>query len=252
CFDVAIEAVRLATKYMTPVILLTDGYLANAAEPWSLPDLAKLPSFPVKFRTDPAGFHPFVRDPETLARAWAVPGTPGLEHRVGGIEKNYDSGHISYDPANHQKMTDVRAAKINGIANDIPLQTVDQGEDKGPLAIVGWGSTYGPIHEAVRRLRSEGQPVSQIHIRYLWPLPRNLGALLKGYERILVPEMNSGQLTTLLRAQYLVPAESLPKVSGQPFKISEIEAAARARLAPAKKAAAAAPKKSAGKKAGKR
>jgi 2-oxoglutarate ferredoxin oxidoreductase subunit alpha len=254
CFEVAIEAVRLATKYMTPVILLTDGYLANAAEPWSLPDLGKLPEFPVKFRTDPAGFHPFVRDPNTLARAWAIPGTKGLEHRVGGIEKNYDSGHISYDPVNHQKMTDVRAAKILGIANDIPLQTVDQGENKGPLAIVGWGSTYGPIHEAVRRLRSEGQPVSQIHLRYLWPLPRNLGELLKGFDQILVPEMNNGQLTTILRAQYLVPAESLPKVSGQPFKIAEIEAAAKARLGGSKttKAAAKPARKTASKKAGKR
>jgi 2-oxoglutarate ferredoxin oxidoreductase subunit alpha len=254
CFEVAIEAVRLATKYMTPVILLTDGYLANAAEPWSLPDLTKLPSFPVKFRTDPAGFHPFVRDPETLARAWALPGTPGLEHRVGGIEKNYNSGHISYDPANHQTMTDVRAAKIAGIANDIPLQQVEQGEDKGPLAIVGWGSTFGPIHEAVRRLRADGQPVSHIHIRYLSPLPKNLGDLLKEFDKILVPEMNNGQLVTMLRANYLVPAESLPKVSGQPFKISEIEAAARARLEPAPASGGkkpAAPAKRGTKKAGK-
>lgn len=194
CFEVAMEAVRLATKYMTPVMLLTDGYLANAAEPWRLPDVASLPTFPVTRRTDPAGFHPFVRDPETLARVWAVPGTPGLEHRIGGLEKSATSGHISYDADNHQRMTDLRAGKINGIARDIPPQDVALGEATGDLAVVGWGSTWGPINQAVARARREGLSVSHIHIRYLHPFPPNLGELLRGFRRILVPEMNTGQL----------------------------------------------------------
>ncbi|MBL8985239.1 MAG: 2-oxoacid:acceptor oxidoreductase subunit alpha [Gemmatimonadetes bacterium] len=230
CFEVAIEAVRIATKYMTPVMLLTDGYLANASEPWLIPDATKLPSFPVSFRTDPEGFQPYLRDPQTLGRVWAVPGTPGLEHRIGGIEKDYNTGHISYDPENHQRMTDTRAAKVDGIAADIPLQDVALGEDSGDLAVVGWGSTYGPIHQAVRALRAEGHRVSQIHIRYLKPFPRNLGDLLKRFRRIVVPEMNNGQLVTVLRAEYLVPAERLAKVTGKPFKISELVAALRGRL----------------------
>ena len=230
CFDVAIEAVRLALTYMTPVILLTDGFLQNAAEPWLIPDAATLPKFPVTFRTDPEGFHPFVRDAKTLARAWALPGTPGLEHRIGGIEKNYGSGHISYDPDNHQKMTDVRAAKVAGIANDIPLQQTALGNPRGRLAVVGWGSTYGPIQQAVREARATGGDVSHIHIRYLNPFPRNLGELLKGFERVLVPEMNAGQLVTMLRSTYLVPAEGLNKVNGKPFKSAEILAAIRGRL----------------------
>ncbi len=231
CFEVAMEAVRLATKYMTPVFLMTDGYLANAAEPWHLPDLAALPRFPVRFRTDPEGFHPFVRDPATLARAWAIPGTPGLEHRIGGIERSYESGHISYDPDNHEKMTKVRAAKVAGIAQDIPEQQVALGEAGGPLAVVGWGSTFGPIHQAVRQARAAGVSVSHIHIRYLAPFPRNLGDLLRRFDRILVPEMNNGQLVTLLRAAYLVPAEGLNQISGKPFKVSTIEAAIRAAAA---------------------
>jgi 2-oxoglutarate ferredoxin oxidoreductase subunit alpha len=230
CFEVAIEAVRLATMYMTPVMLLTDGYLANAAEPWLIPDLAALPAFPVTFRTDPTGFHPSLRDSRTLARVWARPGTPGLEHRLGGLEKAYDSGNISYDPDNHQKMTDTRMAKVAGIANDIPLQTVSVGPESGKLAVVGWGSTFGPIHQAVQALAREGASVSQIHLRYLNPLPRNLGDLLRGFERVLVPEMNAGQLVTILRAEYLIPAEKLGKVTGKPFKISEIVSAVRARL----------------------
>ncbi|MEK6768197.1 MAG: 2-oxoglutarate ferredoxin oxidoreductase subunit alpha, partial [Gemmatimonadota bacterium] len=229
-FEVAIEAVRLATKYMTPVMLLTDGYLANAAEPWPIPDVSALPRFPVAYRTDPEGFHPFVRDPVTLARAWALPGTPGLEHRIGGLEKSYDSGHISYDADNHQQMTDVRAAKIAGIANDIPLQPVALGEDHGTIAVVGWGSTYGAIRQAVRQLREDGAAVSHIHIRYLAPFPRNLGDLLRRFDQVLVPEMNTGQLVTMLRAAYLLPAEGLNKVNGQPFKIGEIADAIRARL----------------------
>ena len=230
CFDVAIEAVRLSVKYMTPVILLTDGYINNAAEPWLIPDFESFESFPVEFRTDPEGYQPFLRDEKTLARPWATPGTPGLEHRIGGLEKDFDTGHISYDSANHQRMTEIRAAKINGIADDIPLQTVEEGDDKGEMAVVGWGSTYGPINRAVSALRDEGKKVSHIHIRYIWPLPKNLGDLLEGFDQVLVPELNKGQLSTLLRSQYLTDAQTLSKVSGQPFKISEIEAAVRERL----------------------
>lgn len=230
CFEVAIEAVRLATKYMTPVILLTDGYLANAAEPWLIPDVEKLPRFPVRFRTEVDGFHPYQRDPATLARPWAVPGTPGLEHRIGGIEKNYDTGHISYDPENHHRMTKTRAAKIAGIANDIPLQRVLVGPERGPMAVVGWGSTYGPIRQAVEQVRGEGYDVSQIHIRYLHPFPRNLGDLLRGFEQILVPEMNNGQLVQMVRSAYLVPAEGLNRITGRPFKVAEIVQAIKERL----------------------
>jgi 2-oxoglutarate ferredoxin oxidoreductase subunit alpha len=231
CFEVAMEAVRLATRYMTPVIMLSDAHLANAAEPWPIPDVDRLPRFPVEFRTDPVGFHPFLRDPVTLARPWAVPGTPGLEHRIGGLERDYDTGDISYDPENHQRMTEVRAAKIAGIAKDIPLQAVQLGEERGALAVVGWGSTYGPIYQAVAAARADGLDVSHIHIRYLSPFPRNLGELLNGFDQILVPEMNSGQLVTLLRSSYLVPAEGLNKVMGKPFRISEIAQAIRSRLA---------------------
>src|SRR6266571_2709650 len=230
CFEVAIEAVRIATKYMTPVILLTDAYLAHAAEPWRLPDVSTLPRFPVHFRTDPAGFHPFLRDPVTLARAWAVPGTSGLEHRIGGLEKDYDTGHISYDPDNHARMTRTRAAKIAGIANDIPPQRPALGADHGAVAVVGWGSTYGAIQQAVREAREDGLDVSHLHLRYLNPFPSNLGDLLKRFDRVLVPEMNSGQLVQLLRASYLVPAEGLNKVEGKPFKVAELSAAIRASL----------------------
>jgi 2-oxoglutarate ferredoxin oxidoreductase subunit alpha len=229
CFDVAIEAVRLATKYMTPVIVLTDGYLAHAAEPWRIPRAAELPSFPVRYRTDPEGFHPFLRDPETLARPWVKPGTPQLEHRIGGLEKDYDSGHISYDPDNHARMTQARADKIAGIARDIPLQDVVLGNDRGPLAVVGWGSTFGPIYQAVKIARDEGRDVAHVHVRYLSPFPRNLGDLLKRYDRVLVPEMNNGQLVKLLRAEYLIPAEPLGKVAGKPFRVTEIANAIRAR-----------------------
>ncbi|MBL4819409.1 MAG: 2-oxoacid:acceptor oxidoreductase subunit alpha [Gammaproteobacteria bacterium] len=225
CFEVAIEAVRLAIKYMTPVMLLSDGYLANAAEPWKIPDVDSLPSIPVKYHQNPDGFKPSLRDETTLARVWAKPGTPSLEHRIGGIERSHDTGDISYDPDNHQKMTDLRKAKIDGIANDIPLQKVVLGNSSGKLALVGWGSTFGAIHQAVKRCRAEGLDVSHIHVRYISPLPRNLGELLEGFDRILVPEMNTGQLIKLIRAEYLVDAEGLNKVSGQPFKIGEIKAA---------------------------
>jgi len=229
-YDVAIEAIRIATKYMTPVMVLTDGYITNASEPWLIPDPSTYDRFDVTFRTDPENFQPFMRDDTTLARPWVKPGTPEMMHRIGGIERSYDTGHISYDPANHQKMTDVRAAKVNGIANDIPEQEVAVGAAGGKLAVVGWGSTYGPINRAVANLRDEGLDVSQIHLRYIWPLPRNLGELLHSYDQVLVAEMNTGQLRTLLRSEYLVPAEGLNKVNGKPFLIAELEDAIRARL----------------------
>ena len=230
CFEVGIEAVRLAVKFMTPVMLLTDGYVANAAEPWAIPDFTDTEPFPVVFRTDPEDFHPYVRDPETLARHWAIPGTDGLEHRVGGLEKDYESGNISYDSNNHQRMTDVRRNKINGVAKDIPPQAVELGNDSGKMAVVGWGSTYGAINRAVDNVRKEGLDVSHIHLRHIWPLAANLGALLAGFDRVLVPEMNTGQLVTVLRSEYLVPAQGLNKVSGLPFRIAEIEAAIHAQL----------------------
>ncbi len=229
CFDVAREAVRLATKYMTPVILLSDGYLANAAEPWLIPDLDGLEDWPVSMQTDVADFQPFERDPETLARPWAVPGTPGLMHRIGGIEKD-ESGHISYDPTNHQSMTNIRAAKIANIADDIPEQDVSLGDQTGALAVVGWGSTFGPINKAVEQARERGRAVSHIHLRYINPFPANLGSLLDGFEKILVPEMNNGQLVTMLRSRYLIPAVGLNKVTGQPFKIADVASAIDAAL----------------------
>ena len=229
-FEVAIEAVRLTTKYMTPVMLLTDGYLANASEPWNIPDADKIPKFPVKFLNDTNEFSPTKRDPVTLARNWPIPGTPHLEHRIGGIEKSYDTGNISYDAANHQKMTDIRKNKIDGIANDIPEQKVTRGEDAGEIAVVGWGSTFGPITRAVQKIRLEGHKVSHIHIRHIWPLPKNLGSLLNGFKKVIVAEINTGQLITVLRSQYLIDAQGLNKISGQPFKVSEVEEAIRKSL----------------------
>jgi 2-oxoglutarate/2-oxoacid ferredoxin oxidoreductase subunit alpha len=225
-FDCAIEAVRLATQFMTPVMLLTDGYIANAAEPWRVPDMSGYKPFPVAFLEQPpqGGFQPYARD-DKLARPWAKPGTPGLLHRIGGIEKAVGTGNIDYSPGNHQQMTDARSAKVQGIADYIPDQEVTLGEASGKLAIVGWGSTFGPIHQAVRRQRMRGRDVHHIHVRHIWPMPKNLGVLLERYERILVPEMNTGQFKTVLRDQFLVDARPLNKVSGQPFRISEIEAA---------------------------
>lgn len=232
CFDCAIEAVRIATQYMTPVMLLTDGYLQNAAEPWKVPDMSDYEPFPVEFHTElPAEgekFLPYARD-EKLKRPWVKPGTPGLLHRIGGIEKALGTGNIDYAPATHQAMTDLRKAKVDGIA--VPDQEIELGEAGGKLVVVGWGSTYGPITQAVRRARRKGLDVSHIHIRHIWPMPKNLGALLKSYDRILVPEMNTGQLKTVLRDQFLVDAKPLNKVSGQPFRIHEIEAAIEEALA---------------------
>jgi 2-oxoglutarate ferredoxin oxidoreductase subunit alpha len=221
CFYMAIEAFRIATKYMTPVIYLSDGYLGNGAEPWRLPSVDDLPRFEVKFRTDLEGFYPYLRDEETLARPWAIPGTPGLEHRIGGIEKQHITGNVSYDPENHMRMTQLRAEKIARIADDIPELDVF-GDPDGELLVVGWGGTYGAITSAVERMQSRGASVSSVHLRYLNPFPRNLGDILSRFEKVLVPELNMGQLALLLRARYLVDAISYPKVKGQPFKISEL------------------------------
>ena len=225
-FDCAIEAVRIATQFMTPVMLLTDGYIANAAEPWKVPDMATYKPFPVTFldHVPDGGFKPYSRD-DKLARPWVKPGTPGLLHRIGGIEKEVDTGHLNYGAANHQAMTDLRKGKVDGVAAHIPDQEVCLGTEGGKLAIVGWGSTFGPIHQAVRKARAKGQDVSHIHVRHIWPMPANLGDLLKSYDKVIVPEMNTGQFKTVLRDQFLVDARPLNKVSGQPFRIAEIEAA---------------------------
>ncbi len=232
-FECAIEACRIATRYMTPVMLLTDGYIANAAEPWKMPDVSDFEPFPVTFHEDAPGegehFNPYARD-EKLARPWVKPGTPGLMHRIGGIEKASGSGNIDYSPENHQEMTDLRAQKVMNVADDIPEQDVALGEAGDTLAVVGWGSTYGPIHQAVAKARANGQSVAQIHLRHIWPMPSNLGELLKSFDHILVPEMNKGQLKTVLRDQFLVDAKPLNKVSGQPFRIAEIEAAIQDQL----------------------
>lgn len=233
-FDCAIEACRIAVRFMTPVILLTDGYIANAAEPWKVPDMAGYKPFPVAFFDTPPAegqpVMPYARNDE-LARPWIKPGTLGLEHRIGGIEKQPGTGNIDYSPAAHQEMTDTRVAKVLGIAKSIPDQDVAIGRQGAAVAVVGWGSTFGPIHQAVRRAIAAGHEVAHVHIRHIWPMPDNLGALLKGFGKIIVPEMNTGQLKTLLRDQFLVDAQSLTKTSGQPFRIAEIEAAIEGALA---------------------
>jgi 2-oxoglutarate ferredoxin oxidoreductase subunit alpha len=225
-FECAIEAVRIATRYMTPVMLLTDGYIANAAEPWKVPDMAGYQPFPVQFfdqrPAEGEGVMPYARNHD-LARPWIKPGTAGLEHRIGGIEKAPGSGNIDYSPEAHAEMTRLRAGKVANVADSIPDQDVCLGGTSGKIAVVGWGSTFGPIHQAVRRAQARGLDVSHIHIRHIAPMPRNMSVLLKGFEHILVPEMNSGQLKTVLRDQFLVDAQSLTKVSGHPFRITEIE-----------------------------
>lgn len=229
CFDIAIEAARIALRYRTPVFVLSDGYLANGAEPWRVPEVAALPDLrgEVALRTEPNApdgeFLPFLRDPTTLARPWAVPGTPGLEHRIGGLEKDERTGNISYDPDNHHRMTELRQAKVDGIAADIPPLEVD--DDGGRLLILGWGSTYGPVAAAVRAARAEGQRVAHAHLRYLNPFPANLGDVLARYDRVLVPEMNLGQLRLLLRARYLVDVRGYNRVKGLPFTTNELVAA---------------------------
>jgi 2-oxoglutarate/2-oxoacid ferredoxin oxidoreductase subunit alpha len=228
CFDAALEAARIALKYRTPVYLLSDAYLANGSEPWLIPDVATLPSIDVDFATAPDDgerFLPYRRDPETLARPWALPGTPGLEHRIGGLEKADETGNVSYDPENHDLMTRLRAQKIAGIAADIPELEVDDPTGAARTLVVGWGSTYGPIGAAVRRVRAAGHEVAQAHLRYLNPFPRNTGEVVRRYEKVLVPEMNLGQLLKLLRAEFLVDAVGYNKVRGRPFRSSELEEA---------------------------
>ncbi|MGB7924906.1 MAG: 2-oxoacid:acceptor oxidoreductase subunit alpha [Pyrinomonadaceae bacterium] len=221
CFHMAIEAVRLAIKFMTPVFYLSDGYLANGAEPWMIPDINKLPAIPVTFENDPSGFMPYARDEETLARPYAIPGTPGLEHRVGGIEKQHLTGNVNYDPENHHFMVKLRQEKVDRVANDIPLIETF-GPEKGKVLVLGWGSTYGSITSAVEKLQREGKSVSSAHLRYLNPFPKNLGEVLAGFETVIVPEMNLGQLSTMVRAKYLVDAVAFSKVKGRPFQIREI------------------------------
>lgn len=229
CFFAAIEAARIALKYRTPVILLSDGYLANGAEPWLLPNIDELPDISVSFATElnhvaddgTSEFWPFLRDPDTLARPWAIPGTPKLMHRIGGIEKEDGSGNINYTSENHQRMVTLRAQKIAGIANDIPLATIS-GDEDATVCVLGWGSTWGAITEAVMRLREEGTKVASVHLTHLNPLPRNLGEILKRFERVLVPELNTGQLCRLVRGEYLIDARSISKVHGIPFTAGEL------------------------------
>jgi 2-oxoglutarate ferredoxin oxidoreductase subunit alpha len=221
CFDLAIEAVRLALKYMTPVVYLSDAFLATGSEPWKIPALADLPGIGVANASDPATFRPYQRDPDTLARPWAVPGTPGLEHRIGGLEKADITGNVSYDPDNHHRMQLLRAAKVAGIADDIaPLEVF--GPEQGELLILGWGSTYGAIRSAVERLHGDGKSVAHAHLRHLNPFPANTEAVLRNYRRVLIPEVNLGQLLMLIRARYLIDAVGYDKVRGKPFRIAEI------------------------------
>ncbi len=237
CFECAIQAADIAIRYRTPVILLSDGYIANSSEPWCMPDSASLPDLSTEFATEPNHkapdgtdeYWPYLRDPETLARPWATPGTPGLEHRIGGIEKADGSGDISYDPDNHQRMTNLRAEKVAGVADYYaPLEVT--GDPDADLLMVGWGSTWGAIASAVETIRGEGAKVAQVHLRHLNPLPRELGDVIKGFRKVLVPEMNLGQLSRVLRAEYLVDAQSVNKVAGLPFTGGEIEAEIRKAL----------------------
>ncbi|WP_434452685.1 2-oxoacid:acceptor oxidoreductase subunit alpha [Lentzea sp. E54] len=221
CFDAVVDATRIALKYRTPVLFLSDGAIANGSEPWMIPDVETLPDLTVEFATDPENFQPYSRDPETLARPWAVPGTPGLQHRIGGLEKQDITGNISYDPENHDKMVRLRQAKIDGI--EVPDVEVDDPSGEAKVLVVGWGSSYGPIGAAARRVRKLGLPVAHAHLRHLNPFPKNLGDVLKSYEKVIVPEMNLGQLALLLRAKYLVDAVSYTKVQGLPFKAEELQ-----------------------------
>ena len=221
CFHMAIEATRLAFKYMSPVFYLSDGYLANGAEPWAIPNIDDLPKIDVTFATDPTTFMPYARDEETLARPFALPGTPGLEHRIGGIEKQHITGNVNYDPENHHLMVKLRQEKVDRAANDIPLVEV-MGEKTGKVLVLGWGSTFGSISSAVERMQRDGKSVSSAHLRHLNPFPRNLGDVLAGFETVIIPEMNLGQLCTMIRARYLVDAVPFSKVKGRPFQIREI------------------------------
>jgi len=231
CFDAAIEAARIALKYRTPVYLLSDAYLANGSEPWLLPELETLPDLTPTFATEPnAGeeFLPYLRDTNTLARPWALPGTPGLEHRIGGLEKADRTGNISYDPENHDLMTRLRAQKVAGIAADIPELEVDNPDGEAKVLILSWGGTYGPVAAAARRVRASGEQVAHAHLRHLNPFPRNTGEVLRHYEKVLVPEMNLGQLLQLVRSQFLVDAIGFNRVRGFPLRAAEVAEAARA------------------------
>ncbi|HEY0512189.1 MAG TPA: 2-oxoacid:acceptor oxidoreductase subunit alpha [Thermoanaerobaculia bacterium] len=222
CFEVALEAVRLATRHMVPVVLLSDGYIANGSEPWKLPQVEDLPDLRIEFRTDPQGFHPYERDPETLSRPWAIPGTPGLEHRIGGLEKENVTGNVSYDPVNHETMVRLRAEKVARIARELPDVEVFGDPQGGELLVLGWGSTAGAITGAVNSARRLGLPVSRAHLRHLNPFPPNLGDVLARFDKVLLPEMNLGQLALLLRARYLKDVITLSKVQGKPFARHEI------------------------------
>ena len=222
CFWVALEASRIALKYMIPVIVLSDGYLANGSEPWRIPRVEDIPAIPVKFAADPEGFMPYKRDPQTLARPWALPGTPGLEHRIGGLEKQDGTGNVNYEPLNHEKMVRIRAAKVAAVAQDIP-NVLPEGDPEGDLLVVSWGSTAGSITAAVKSARAEGRRIGHLHLRYLNPLPSNVGEILKRYRKVLVPELNMGQLLWVLRAKFLVDAVGLNKIQGRPFKQAELE-----------------------------
>lgn len=220
CFNMAIEASRIAIKYMTPVILLTDGYIANGSEPWKIPHTNEIPEIPVKFRTEKEGFYPYLRD-ENLARPWAIPGTPQLEHRIGGLEKSDIYGNVSYDPDNHHKMVTLRAKKIKNIENDIPLLEVE-GEQSGELLVIGWGGTYGAIKEAVNKARAQGYNVSQAHFRYLNPFPKNTEQVLKSFKKVLLPEINLGQLAKLIKSEYLIDVQQFNVVRGLPLRVADI------------------------------
>jgi 2-oxoglutarate/2-oxoacid ferredoxin oxidoreductase subunit alpha len=225
CFWAALEASRIAVKYMVPVIVLSDGYLANGAEPWRIPNVDEIPEIPVNFAKEansPNGYLPYKRNPDTLARPWAIPGTPGLEHRIGGLEKQDVTGNINYEPLNHERMVRIRAAKVEAIAQDIP-DIVPAGDQAGDLLIVAWGSTHGAITAAANAQRAEGRKIGHVHLRHLNPLPSNLGDVLKNYKQVLVPELNMGQLLWVLRAKYLVDAVGLNKIQGRPFKQAELE-----------------------------
>jgi len=222
CFWIAFEASRIALKYMVPVIVLSDGYLANGAEPWRIPSVEEIPGITVQFASDPNDFHPYKRHPETLARPWAIPGTPGLEHRIGGLEKQDVTGNVNYEPLNHENMVRIRAAKIEAITQDVP-NVMPSGDPEGDLLIVSWGSTYGSITQSVRAQREKGRKIGHLHLRYLNPLPANVGDILKRYKKVLVPELNMGQLLWVLRAKYLVNAIGLNKIQGRPFKQSELD-----------------------------
>jgi len=233
CFECALEAVRIALKYRTPVYLLSDAYLANGAEPWPIPDLDEIPDLDPQFLTEPpedGAFLPYARDAETLARPWAIPGTPGLEHRIGGLEKQDGTGNVSYDPDNHDRMVRLRAQKVAGIAADIPALEVDDPDGDAKLLVLSWGGTYGPVAAGVRRARTDGGAVAHAHLRYLNPFPRNTGEVVKRYEKVLVPEMNLGQLLQLVRAEFLADAVGYNRVRGVPLRASEVHEAIEAML----------------------